>query len=101
MIKIAALALRDRPSRKRRRACTRSPFRKERLLREAELTEAIIDYLAEHPRAADTLAGIAEWWIERWQIRVEIETVERVIRRLAATGRVAQLGEGDQALFHL
>jgi hypothetical protein len=68
---------------------------------EKEMTEAILDYLAEHPRASDTLDGIAEWWIMRQQLRVEIKTLQKVLRELTNKGLLEKIGEGDEALYHL
>lgn len=75
--------------------------KKAKTLHEEELTKAIITYLAEHPRASDTLGGIAEWWVMRQQIRVEIRALSRVLRRLTKRGLLATIGEGDKALYHL
>jgi len=68
---------------------------------EADLAEFIIEYLAEHPQASDTLEGIAEWWIMRQQIRVEIKTLARVVRRLTNDGLLEKRGRGGRALYHL
>ncbi len=40
------------------------------------------------PRSAnmDTLEGIAEWWIARQQIRVDVEILARALRRLTERG---------------
>jgi len=69
--------------------------------REKELAEAILEYLAEYPQASDTLEGIAEWWIMRQQVRVEIETLVKVLRLLTKSGLLEKTGEGDKALYHL
>lgn len=69
--------------------------------REKELTEAILEYLAEHPQASDTLEGIAEWWVMRQQVRVEIKTLAQVLHRLTGSGLLEKIGHGDEALYHL
>ena len=68
---------------------------------EEELTSAVLQYLAEHPRAMDTLEGIAEWWIARQQIRVEVATLARVLRRLTERGLLEVTGSGDYARYSL
>lgn len=78
-----------------------SHLKKHDHLHEEELTDAILEYLAEHPRASDTLEGIAEWWIMRQQIRAEIKTLAKVLSRLTKTGRLEKTGDGDEALYHL
>lgn len=69
--------------------------------REKELTEAILEYLAEHPQASDTLEGIAEWWVMRQQVRVEIKTLAKVLHRLTGSGLLEKVGHGEEALYHL
>lgn len=75
--------------------------RKAKRLREQEITEAILEYFAEHPNASDTLEGIAEWWIMRQQVRVEIEALAKVLRQLTGAGLLEKIGRGSQALYHL
>jgi hypothetical protein len=70
-------------------------------LREEELAEAILQYLADHSRAMDTLAGIAEWWIPRQQVRIEVNTLVRVLRRLCDDGLLECQGSGEHALYRL
>src|SRR5258708_5472181 len=68
---------------------------------DAELATAVMKYLAEHPKAMDTLEGIAEWWVMRQQARVDLDSLSRVLRLLAAQGLVDVDGEGDQARYRL
>jgi hypothetical protein len=68
---------------------------------EDELTSAVLRYLAENPRAMDTLEGIAEWWIARQQIRVEVTTLARVLRRLAERGVLEVTGSGEYTRYSL
>jgi Fe2+ or Zn2+ uptake regulation protein len=63
---------------------------------EEKLAEAILEYLAEHPRASDTLEGIAEWWIMRQQIRVEVTSVAKVLRQLTESGLLEEFDEGEK-----
>jgi len=68
---------------------------------DAELAAAVMKYLAEHPKAVDTLEGIAEWWVMRQQARVDLDSLGRVLRLLAAQGLVEVDGEGDEARYRL
>ena len=43
------------------------------------LAEQIVRYLKSHPEAADSLEGIAKWWIPQQQY---IESVEKVYKAL-------------------
>ena len=70
-------------------------------LREEELAEAILQYLGNHSQAMDTLAGIAEWWIPRQRVRIEVNTVARVLRRLTDQGLLECQGSGENALYRL
>jgi len=58
-------------------------------------------YLAEHPKAMDTLEGIADWWVMRQQVRVDLDSLGRVLRLLTAQGLIDVDGEGDQARYRL
>ena len=75
--------------------------KKDKLRHEKEMTEAILEYLKEHPRASDTLEGIAEWWIMRRQVRVEIKTLQKVLRQLIKSELLEKIGEGKEAIYHL
>jgi hypothetical protein len=66
-----------------------------------ELAEAILGYLAERPQAADTLEGIAEWWLLRQQVRVVVARVERVLGRLTACGILEETGTGDSRRYRV
>jgi Fe2+ or Zn2+ uptake regulation protein len=68
---------------------------------EEKLSSAILRYLAENPRAMDTLEGIAEWWIARQQIRVEVSTLVRVLNRLTERGLLEVTGTGGYARYSL
>lgn len=68
---------------------------------ETELAQAVIDYLAEHPQAMDTLQGIAEWWVMRQKVRVDVEALARVLRQLTEQGILEQIGSEEDARYHL
>lgn len=48
----------------------------------------IEQYLETHPQAADSLEGIATWWVSRQRIRSELEVVRAALDALAAMGVV-------------
>jgi len=48
------------------------------------LSQAILN--EEHPDAMEAVNGIAEWWIARSQIRVEVEAQRRVLQELTESG---------------
>lgn len=73
----------------------------ERRWREDDIVDIILGYLTEHPQASDTLKGIAEWWIIRQQVRVEVETLKRVLRQLTENGVLEASGNGDSRRYAL
>lgn len=56
--------------------------------------QAIIDYFFEHPRARDTMRGIAEWWIHDTLVATK-EAIEFLIDR----GLVEKAQRNGQILF--
>jgi hypothetical protein len=69
--------------------------------REPELELAVRRYLAEHPEAMDTTEGIAEWWLMRERMRVDLEALARILGRLTDEGVLERIGAGDEARYRL
>jgi len=63
--------------------------------------EELLAYLREHPNAMDTLKGIAEWWLPRHRVRVEVERVAEALRMLEASGLIERIGGEDRPLYRL
>jgi len=57
-------------------------------------------YLDEHPNAADTLQGIALWWLYGNPGRAWLETVERAMDRLSAAGVATKRTLGDGTVIY-
>ena len=53
---------------------------------DARLRALVLGYLHDHPTAMDTLDGIAEWWVLRQQIEIEVRRVLHVLTALVADG---------------
>lgn len=68
---------------------------------EQEMADAVLGYLAEHPEASDTLEGIAEWWLMRQRVRVEVDTLKRVLRYLTNSGQLEELGKATNPQYRL
>lgn len=68
---------------------------------EVRITELLMEYFAQHPRAMDTAAGIVEWWIPREKVRTDIETVQRILDQLAEQGMLERIGTGEYAHYRL
>jgi hypothetical protein len=57
----------------------------------ARLSGAILGYLRAHPQAADTVAGIVEWWLP-WNLHAEaVERVQAALDELVAQGWVEKI----------
>src|SRR4051812_41113677 len=68
---------------------------------EDDLADLILGYLAEHPRAMDTLEGIAGGWVMRQKVRVLGGRVARVLDRLTTEGVLEQVGGGGDGRYRL
>jgi len=68
---------------------------------EPAVVEAILDYLARHPHASDTLEGIAEWWVLRREARLEVERVARALDWLTGRGVLEADGNGPGRRYRL
>jgi hypothetical protein len=68
---------------------------------DADISKLICEYLAERPLAMDNLEGIAEWWLTRQQIRVNVTTLARVVAEMMRAGVLEQLGPADAPRYRL
>lgn len=66
---------------------------------EEDIRRAILEYLAEHPLATDTLEGIAAWWLMRQQVRTEVTMLTKVLERLVAEGLLEKVGLGPSLRY--
>jgi hypothetical protein len=69
--------------------------------REAELAQAVMLYLAEHPHAMDSAHGIAEWWVMRDQVQVDLEALGRVLGQLMDKGLIEKVDSANGPLYRL
>ena len=77
------------------------PDRDERI---RQVARAIENYLRTHPQAADSLEGIASWWVPRQRIHDELEVVQAALVQLARAGVVFEAmdpGDGGHPLYRL
>jgi len=62
----------------------------------------IVHYLRAHPDAADTIEGIAGWWLVRERIAVTTRAITRVVESLCVTGVLVEQRRADgRRLFSL
>ena len=65
------------------------------------LRQAVLNYLEEHPDAMEAVDGIAEWWIARGQIRVEVEALRRVLKELTDSGVLKEMRVTGETYYRL
>lgn len=53
---------------------------------EGEIERVLLAYLQQHPQAADTLRGIANWWLPLQRYENGRQHVERALSGLVAAG---------------
>ncbi len=66
-------------------------------MEEYAIEHAVLDYLARHPRAADTARGIANRWLPRQRRLSDHQRVQRVLAQMVARGclQAVPLPDGD------
>lgn len=64
-----------------------------------DVEDALVAYLAECPGAMDTPRAITDWWVMRQKVRVQVETVVRVLNKLVERGVLEQVGTGDERRY--
>lgn len=58
----------------------------------ARLAAEVLRYLRRHPGAADTVEGIAEWWVAKQLLEDTLERVQAAVERLVAEGVLEPTG---------
>lgn len=66
-----------------------------------ELAETVVGYLKEHPGGMDTLEGIAEWWVPRQKIRVDVEKLADALEELIQQGALERVGPENNPHYRL
>ena len=66
---------------------------------DAHVKALVLGYLDDHPTAMDTLDGIAEWWVLRQQIDIEVRRVARALAALVSDGLIEECEQGGIRFF--
>jgi hypothetical protein len=66
---------------------------------DATLRALVLAYLDDHPTAMDTIDGIAEWWVLRQQIDIEVRRVSRVLTLLVTEGVLEEVTQGGVRFY--
>lgn len=61
--------------------------------------QAIERYLAQHPAAADSEEGIAQWWLPAMGVDVPVQTVCKALELLVERGVVSRTLLPDRAIY--
>ena len=64
------------------------------------LEDAILEYLAEHPKARDTWEGIVEWWLLEREVYQESQRVRQALQRLVDQGRLTMTQGPDKRVHY-
>lgn len=61
----------------------------------SEICRGILQYLHDHPEAADSLDGIASWWLPQSGLSVSIESVQAALAQLVEGHQIARIDLAD------
>lgn len=64
-------------------------------MEKSEIARQILDYLADHPDAQDTLEGIIRWWLLDTKIKYQQELVKEALAELVEKGFVLECKVND------
>ena len=64
------------------------------------LADRIRRYVREHPNAADTLEGVAAWWLSGSADAASLRRVQEAIDRLVSEGEVSRRTLGDGTVIY-
>jgi hypothetical protein len=64
------------------------------------LAVEILDYLASRPLAADSVEGVARWWLKPARAGVSLGQVERALGLLVSRGRMRRLSLEDGTVLY-
>ncbi len=66
---------------------------------DAHVRALLLSYLDDHPTAMDTLDGIAEWWLLRQQIEIEVRRVSLALGALVNDGVLEEFEQSGVRFF--
>ena len=64
------------------------------------LCQGILQYLHDHPEAADSLEGIASWWLPTPDFAVTTEAVQKALALLVAEHHIARIDLADGRILY-
>lgn len=67
--------------------------------RQERISKLILDYLRKNPSSADTLRGIAEYWIELERIDVSVDEIEHALSELVREGSIERFDRNGASFY--
>lgn len=64
------------------------------------ISEEIVRYLASRPHAADSVHGIAAWWLQRQRFEDSVAQVQQALDELEAKGMVIAVRVGQETVVY-
>ena len=65
-----------------------------------QLRDEILSYLRRHPQAADTVTGIASWWLPQQRGEAALTGVQQALDELATQGLVVKTMLADGTILY-
>lgn len=65
-----------------------------------QLRDEILSYLRRHPQAADTVTGIASWWLPQQRGEATLTGVQQALDELATQGLVMKTILADGTILY-
>ena len=65
-----------------------------------EQRAAILRYLAACPHAADTVAGVVDWWLPRQRYSDAYAAIEEILEEMVAEGLVIKVSLPDNLVIY-
>ena len=53
---------------------------------DSEVEAAVLEYLHQHPQAADSLEGIVQWWLPRQRYQTALDRIGASLEQMVASG---------------
>lgn len=61
---------------------------------------AINQYFQQHPQAADTVKGIAKWWLPQFGVNLPVESVLLGLERMVEAGELDKTEKRDGSVIY-
>jgi hypothetical protein len=65
------------------------------------LAQEIMRYFEDHPKASDSVQGIAKWWLKHQRYVEAEERVELALDRLVAEGKIQKIRTSDSTSVYV